>query len=70
VKKPPPELIAQSKLAAEGPWYVAPARREDGLAEIEDGRQHGLFPVTGEWHEIVFITNLVNWFRDQLEPSS
>jgi hypothetical protein len=65
------ELKALSTKAADGPWCVAPARREDGLAEIEDGRQHGMFPITGEWHEIEFIANLVNWFRDQhCQPST
>jgi hypothetical protein len=64
------ELKALSAKAVEGPWYIAPARREDGLAEIEDGRQHGMFPVTGEWHEIEFIVAVVNWFRDEYRPSN
>jgi hypothetical protein len=59
------ELQALSEKAPEGPWYVAPARREDGLAEIEDGREHGMFPVTGEWPEIEFLVALANWFRDE-----
>jgi hypothetical protein len=59
-------LAELSEKAGEGPWYVAPARRDDGLAEIEDGKQHGIFPIVGEWHEIEFIVAAVNFVRDLL----
>lgn len=57
------ELRRLSDAAADGPWFVAKARRSDGLAEIEDGQQEGLFPIVGEWPEIEFIVALVNAYR-------
>lgn len=44
-------------------WFVRKRPTDDGLAVIEDGLEHGLFPITGEWPEIEFIVALVNAYR-------
>jgi hypothetical protein len=63
LRRVPDNLKTLSARASEGPWYVAKASREDGLAEIEDGREHGLFPITGEWPDIEFVVAACNFVR-------
>ncbi len=47
--------MAQEPKWTKGPWFVAKRPTDDGLAVIEDGREHGLFPVTCEWSEAYLI---------------
>lgn len=38
-----------------GPWFIASRSTDDGLAVIEDGRQHGLHQIKCEWTEAYLI---------------
>ncbi len=45
---------------ADRPWFIGRHATKEGLSEIEDGRQDGMFPVTGEAAEINLIVALHN----------
>jgi len=64
---PVSELRELSERAAEGPWFIRARPTDDGLSVIEDGRQHAMFPVTGEAHDIAFIVAAINHFRNNLD---
>lgn len=54
------ELRELLEKAADPPWFIAERPTNSGLLRIEDGRQHGMFPVTGEGHEIRLVVAAIN----------
>ena len=44
-----------AEAATPGPWFVAERVTRSGLSIVEDGRVHGMFPVTAERHEAAYI---------------
>jgi hypothetical protein len=44
-------------------WFVQHAATDDGLSRIDDGCEHGMFPIYGEAHEIEFAAACVNFVR-------
>ena len=50
-------------------WFVQHAATDDGLSRIDDGCQHGMFPIYGEAHEIAFAAACVNFVRQFVVPS-
>ena len=62
----PDDLRVLSDKAAAGPWFVCERPTDEGLAVIEDGRAHGLFPITAEWPEARLIAAAVNFVRQAL----
>lgn len=63
-------LAELSRKAAPGPWFVRARPTNEGFAVIEDGRQHGLAPIVGEWPEIEFVVALVNHYRETNEGAA
>lgn len=49
-------------------WFVQHAATDDGLSRIDDGCQHGMFPIYGEAHEIEFAAACVNFVRSYVVP--
>jgi hypothetical protein len=47
-------------------WFVQHAATEDGLSRIDDGCQHGMFPIYGEAHEIEFAAACVSFVRNHI----
>lgn len=49
-------------------WFVEHGATGDGLSRIDDGCQHGMFPILGEAHEIAFAAACVNFVRRHVVP--
>lgn len=65
------DLAKLKKLAekAEGEeWFVQHTATDDGLSRIDDGCEHGMFPIYGEAHEIEFAAACVNFIRKHILP--
>ena len=63
------EKLRQLAAKAEGEeWFVQHAATTDGLSRIDDGCQHGMFPIYGEAHEIAFAAACVNFVRNYVVP--
>jgi len=58
--------VSQTKWTP-GPGCVRQRPTDDGLAVIEDGRQHGLFPITCEWHEAPLVAAAPELYEAGLE---
>jgi hypothetical protein len=54
------------KIDAESTWHVQHAATKDGLSRIDDGKQHGMFPIYGEAYEIEFAAAAVNFVLDYI----
>jgi len=51
-------------------WFVQHAATDDGLSRIDDGCEHGMFPIYGEAHEIAFAAACANFVRQHVLPAA